>query len=126
MNYLDNEYSVPVIIGQGKTADRMAVYIFRRTGVRPFIFASKFTLTQHIFGKCRKLASSSNEIIADALLTFASVADGYYTPLLIYCTQKAEQFIKEYSQSIESAYICVSHKELLKDEAVETEGGQSI
>ena len=126
MDYLDNEYSVPVIIGEGNATDRVAVYIFKRMGIRPFIFASKFTLTQRIFCKCRKLPSSSHCILEDALLTLANTADGYYSPLLIYCTKKAEQFVKEHSQIIESAYICVSHVDLLANKSIENKGGQPI
>ncbi len=113
MDYLDNDFLIPVILGDGKDSSKAAKFVRDVTKIRPFIFSSEFSLLQRISFKCRKLPLS-NRLYAEHLCNFAYKISTQYSLLLIYC-ESYRAFIENNSLDLESRYIAVSFEEILNN-----------
>lgn len=113
MNYLDNDYLIPVILGGGKDATRVARLVFDKTGIRPRVFAFEFSLEQKLLCKCSKFPTRGDFIMISELCAFAEKHDSEGSLLLIF-TEENTRFIKDHSDEIESRFITVSAHELLQ------------
>ena len=112
MNYLDNDYLIPVILGNDKEAIAAARLVFDKTGIRPYIFSSEFSLEQRLLYRCKKVSAQSQLALILELCSFSQKHDAQGSPLLIY-TDKNRQFVQDHSDDIESRYVTVSAQELL-------------
>ncbi len=116
MDWLQHEYLVPVIIGNGQTAYKAAKRIYKITGIRTHIFADSFTLWQRLFYYCHKVSPMSQDLLEMSLISFAESLEEYFFPVIIFCDGETQDFIKNYSKTVESAYITVSYDDLIKNE----------
>lgn len=116
MDYLQHEYLVPVIIGNSQAAHKAAKSIYRITGVRSHIFSDSFTLWQRLFYYCHKVSSKSQDMLEMSLISFADSLDEYLFPVIIFCDGESQDFIKNYTSTIESAYVAISYNDLIKKE----------
>ena len=106
MDYLDNDYLIPTILGGGKQASLAAAVIHERLRLRPYLFATRFSLYQRLFCKCRRIPEGE----LTALLRLCDLADGIapeYSPLLIF-TREYGDFVLKHSHEIESRYVAVA------------------
>ena len=51
-----------------------------------------------------------------SLISFADSLDEYLFPVIIYCDGESQDFIKNYTSTIESAYVAVSYDDLINKE----------
>ena len=111
MNYLDNDYLIPVILGGGRAATAAAQYVFNKTGIRPYIFSTDPSIDQRLLFHGRKIPTGSDYAMLSELCSFAEKKDPQGSLLLIY-TKENKDFIYDYSDEIESRYITVSAEAL--------------
>lgn len=111
MNYLDNDFLVPVILGGGKEADIVSRMIYDKTKIHPFLFCTAFSLWQRLLCKCRKLPQNSDTARLGELIRFADNNEQNGSLLLIY-TKENELFFDRYKDDIESRYVAVCADEL--------------
>ena len=112
MDWLQHEYLVPVIIGNNQAAYKAAKRIYKITGIRSHIFADSFTLWQRIFYNCHKVSPMSSGLLKMSLISFAESIEEYLFPVIIFCDDESQDFVKIYSETLESAYIVVSCDDL--------------
>ena len=104
MNWLEHEYLVPVIIGNGRYAISAAKTIYRTTRIRPHIFSESFSVVQGLFGHCHKVSPMRAELLIESLASFADSLEEYCFPVII-CGVETEKILNTYSDIIESFYI---------------------
>jgi predicted ATP-grasp superfamily ATP-dependent carboligase len=112
MNWLEHEYLVPVIIGNDREAVRVAKAINRATHIDAHLFAESFSFWQKLSYNCHKVDPMREEFLLDSLLNFANNHEDY-NYLVIIVRECNMEFIKKYSEEIESAFVTVDVKELL-------------
>ena len=116
MDWLQHEYLVPVIIGNGQMAYKAAKKIYRITGIRAHIFAERFTLWERLFYYCHKVSPTSGDLLETSLISFAESLEEYLFPVIILCDGESQDFIRNYSKTVESAYIAVSYDDIINNE----------
>ena len=104
MDHLDNDFLIPVILGNGKSADSMARLIFTKASVRPYAFSVKFSFWQRLLCKCHKLMGNSDLSKLNELLHFADNNEDRGSLLLVY-TEENERFIFDNASTLESRYV---------------------
>ncbi len=109
MDYLDNDYLIPVILSDDKATTKIARTIRSITKIRPFIFSHHLSLFQKVEFKCTELPKS-NAIALEHLCNFASKMSTKGSLLLIY-GEDYRGFIQEYSHELESRYIAISFEQ---------------
>ena len=117
MCYFENEYMVPVLLGDKSRSLRLAKIIFKKYGVKPHVFGFSFTLFEKIKYQCHTFSSKADFIITASLLNFADSIAPYYTALLILCDEQAKELIGHENNILESAYICVYYQDLFEDKS---------
>lgn len=119
--YLALEQSVmPVLFDNNATAHRLSSRIFNRHGIVSFIYGKRrFRDMFDISSKTLKLPYTNDaQLIVQEL---SELADKYsdMLPLLITCSEKAENIVKQFSDELQTRYIIISENELLSDSPIE-------
>lgn len=112
MNYLENDYLIPVILGDGKAATVAAQYVFSKTGIRPYIFSVKPSFDQRLLFHGRSIPTGSEYATLTELCSFAEKNDSHGSLLLIY-TRENKHFVCKYSDEVESRFVTVCADELI-------------
>jgi len=112
MEYLNNDFLLPIILGDGKEASRAARFVYENTKIRPYIFSTRFTISQRLMFKCRKLQSLSDLAVVGDICKFACDNECQSSLLLIY-SPNYRNLIQNYSFEIESRYIAIPTDELI-------------
>lgn len=108
MNYFENEFALPIILGNSKEAIQVAKLLQKKTELEIHIIAEKLSLLNRLRFYFHKLCSDSDDIV---LLTAEDIVKGfeeYYTPVLIYDEKKYGNFITKNSERIEASFIVMS------------------
>ncbi len=121
MNYLENDFLLPVIIGSDKNCTETAKKIYQSTKIKPHIFSDRFSWYQRLFFKCHKIFSFSHLVLCAELSSFPSRFEEYFTPILIICDERAEKLVHACSESIESIYITVKAEDLFSVDNTDAE-----
>ncbi len=112
INYFENDYSIPVILGSN-VAELNAANIIRKQSKKEIhVFAQKLSLINKARYSFHKLPQG-NSLLPIALKDFANSIHEYYTPLLIYGNGFSD-FIEENKTELESIYITIPATEIEK------------
>ena len=112
INYFDNDYSIPVILGNGTDELKTANLIKKETSKEIHIFANKLSLIKRVKYTFHKLPQSKR-LLLTAISDFAGSIHEYYTPILIYGASYAD-FISKNRDELESMYITIPADEIHK------------
>ena len=112
MNWLDHEYLVPVIIGNGKEAIKVARKIYRKSGRRAQIFAESFTFFQRLEFSCHTVFPMKESFVFESLLAFSRSLEEYFYPVIIVYDDFSQEIVDKNSDIIESAFLVRSYDEL--------------
>ena len=112
INYFENDYAVPVILGNGIEELNAASVISNRSNKEIYVFADKLSLLKRIKYTFHKLPKS-NILTLTALMDFSASLHEYFTPILIYGKDFSE-FIENNRSELESIYITVHANEIEK------------
>ena len=112
MDYLDNDFLIPVILGGGKESDSVSRTVFEKTGIHPYLFDTSFSFWQKLLCKCKRLPQKNNTAKISELIRFAQDNEHRGSLLLIY-TKENEHFFNLYKEDIESRYVAVSAADLI-------------
>lgn len=112
MNWLEHEYLVPVIIGNGRDSLKAVKEIYKATGIKPHLFAEKFSFFQRLGYYCHAVSPMREEFLIDSLISFVSSLEEYYCPVLFFSNDNKE-FITNFSEVIENAYVVINLEEVL-------------
>ncbi len=108
MNFFENEYAVPVILGSGKSAISVATLLHRDTDLKVHIFASKLSLIDRMLFRFHRILSESEDILLLSLNDFADTLQDYHTPMLIYCDDTGMAFVERNFDKLEQRYVIIS------------------
>ena len=114
MDYLANDYLIPVVLGEGEDADNTASYIYKKTSIRPYLLSHGFSLNQRLMFKCKRLVFESDFYIVAYLCDLAEKLESRGSPLLVY-TKEYESLVQAHSEEIESRYIAISAHKLINN-----------
>ena len=107
MMWYEHEYLVCVFVGNGKDVIERAKDIKRKTGVRPHIFADRFTLFQRLFFNCHTVKPQRTEFLRESLISFAREAEKYTFPVIVKCDDFSDAFVNS-CDDIECYYLAVT------------------
>lgn len=107
MTFFDNEYALPVVIGDGSKAIEIAKLIRRKTNLEIHIFSHRISFLDKLKFKYHKLSSGREDIALLKLFILAETLHESFTPILIYCDDKLE-FIEKHFDELESMYVIIS------------------
>ena len=112
INYFDNDYSIPVILGNGITELKAAKLISKETDKEIHVFADKLSPIKRLKYTFHKLPQSKR-LLLTTISDFAGSIHEYYTPILIYGASYAD-FISKNRDELESMYITIPTEEIRK------------
>lgn len=114
MNWIDHEYLVPVIIGNGAESISTAKKIYKLTKKRVHLFAQSFSLLQRIQCVCHKVDPWRDFLIVESLAAFAQSLEGYFYPVVIVCKGDTitKNLIEKHSDILESHYLVVKSEDI--------------
>lgn len=110
INYFENDYSIPVLLGNGTDTLSAAELIRRQGKTEIHIFADRLSVFKRAKYSFHKLPRTNRFIIV-SLLDFASSIHEYFTPILIY-SDEFSLLIDENRHSLESKYIIIPADEI--------------
>ena len=84
MNYFENEYALPIILGSSKEAILTAKTLQKKTDLEIHVIAKRLSLLNRLRFYFHRLCSDSEDIILMTAEDIARGFDDYYTPILIY------------------------------------------
>lgn len=105
MQYLDNDYSVPVICCHGKSIAKALFAVSSLYSGRPHIFARHISPIKRLCGICHRLTSDDEKIILLTLLDFADSYSEVYTHVYVAYDAYTLDFYKKYVDRLESRYV---------------------
>ncbi len=108
MNFFENEYTLPVILGNSREAISVATLLHRDTDLTVHILASKLSFIDRLIFKFHKVYTDNEDIL---LLALNDLADGfheYHTPVLIYCDDYGKAFVERHFEHLEQRYVLIS------------------
>ncbi len=108
MNFFENEYTLPVILGGGKEAVSVANTLRGNTDLKIHIFAQKLGFIDKLIYKYHKLTSKDEDILLLTLNDFADSLNELYTPVLIYCDSEGLDFVEKNFALLEQRYVIIS------------------
>ena len=104
MNWLNHEYLVPIILGNGKEERAFARDIKRATGLLPYIFAEKFDFFQRFYASCQLLYCADETIRLMSISAFLDKLEDYAFPVLIY-GRDFKDFVARHAEALEERLI---------------------
>ena len=112
MNYFENDFALPIILGNSKEAIRAAKTLQKNTDLEIHIIAKNLSIIGRLRFYFHKLYSSSDEMVLITLEDLAKGFEEYYTPILIYSENEFGGFVQRHSERIDARFITVSASEL--------------
>lgn len=112
INYFENDYSIPVILGNCADALKAAYLIRRKGKAEIHIFSEKISIFKRARYTFHKLPRT-NRFILVSLFDFTNSIHEYFTPILVYCDSFSD-FIEENKSALETRYIIIHAKEVEK------------
>ena len=116
MNILDNQYVIPVFVGKSEETFAIARKVYKKTGIKPHIFADRVPLFQRLIFNCHIISVENTEWLKEELLAFTNRFEEYYCPVLIICDDISKEISERFSEQIGASYL-VLNKEGLFSEA---------
>lgn len=107
MNFFDNEYALPVILGDGSKAIEIANLIRKNTNLEIHIFSHKLSFLDKLKFKFHKLSSNQEDILLMKLSMLAECLHESFTPILIYCDDGL-RFIEKHFDDLACMYVIIS------------------
>ncbi len=108
MNFFENEYALPVILGGTKEAISVANLLRGNTDASIHIFAQKLSFINRLIYNYHEITSVNDDILLIALNDFVDNIHEYYTPILIFCDDEGKCFTEKYFDILEQRYIIIS------------------
>ena len=109
MNWLDHEYLVPVFIGNADEIMKKAKELKKKTGIRPHIFAERFSFWQRLIFNCHTVDPLRCEFVLESLKCFARELDRFSFPVIVRCGDYSREFIDTFGEEIESRFLAVTY-----------------
>lgn len=113
MNFIDNEYLVPVFIGNSRVNLNMAKRIRKQLGIKGHAFAPSYNLFERLAFHCHKVSPMADELLVLSLQAFYDQLEDYFCPVIVICDERAGAVIARIRQEIEYAYIVTNGDALL-------------
>ena len=110
INYFENDYSVPIILGGNTDGFMAADVISRHSDKEIHVFSNHLSIFKKIRFTFHKVPRSLS-LLPKSLLDFAGTIHEYYTPILIFSSEYSE-FIEENRALLESFYIIIPASEI--------------
>lgn len=117
MNISEHEYLLPIIIGNGKDAVSAARKIYKKTGARVHLFASKFPFWQRAVFSCHTVEPMRDEFLLESLTSYLGSVEEYFCPVIIICDDHAQRFVNNYSAVVESACLAIRYEDFFEDKS---------
>ena len=114
MFYHENDYLVPVLLGNEKNVIAYANAILRRKKARPHIFGKGFSLLSTLRYNCHKIAPWSEFWQFAALCDFAESLDAYYTPALILCGEYDRRIYDLFCEELEKRFVVINFEDYIQ------------
>ena len=108
MNYFENEFALPIILGNSKESIQVAKLLQKKTELEIHIIAKKLSLLNRLRFYFHKLCSDSDEIILMIAEDILKDSEEYYTPVLIYDKNEYGELIKRNAERVETSFIIMS------------------
>lgn len=105
MNYFENEFALPIILGNSKEAIRTAKLLQKKTDLEIHIIARKLSVLNKLRFYFHKLCSDSDEIILMIAEDILKDFEEYYTPIIIYDEKEYGEFITNNAERVEASFI---------------------
>ena len=112
VNYFENDYALPIILGGCKESIDVAREIKSKTSLEVTVISHKLSFLNKIRFNHLKLTSKQEEIILLTLNDVARDALEYSTPLLIFCEDHDAEFIEKYRSELEQSYVMIPSREI--------------
>lgn len=119
MNFIDNEYLVPVFIGDCKETRRIERLLRRATGIRGHFFAEEFSFLRKLASGRYTVSPMRDAFLIQSLLSFSALLEEYYCPVIVVCGEEDRQIVGRIACEIESSYVIIESDALLR------QGGQA-
>lgn len=107
MNYFENDFALPIILGNSKEALKAAKALQKNTDLEIHVIAKRLSLVGRLRFYFHKLYSSSDEMILITLEDLTKGFEEYYTPILIYSENEFGAFVQKNSERIDACFITV-------------------
>lgn len=114
MNYFENDFALPIILGNSKETIKTAKMLQKKTELEIHVLAKSLSLVGRLRFYFHKLYSSSDEIVLITAEDLVKDFDEYYTPILIYCEKEFGDLVERNSERIESTFIAVKASDVEK------------
>ena len=101
MNFIDNEYLIPIFIGCSAENRRGASRVMKATGIRAHFFAPRFLPFDGLRFRCHKVLPFRDELISDSIVSFVGSIEEYYCPVIILCDDFGRQAVTRNSLQLE-------------------------
>ena len=108
MNYFENDFALPIILGNSKESIRAAKVLQKNTDLEIHVVAKNLSLIGRLRFYFHKLYSSSDEIVLLTVEDLVKRFEEYYTPILIYSEKEFGGFIQRNTERIDAVFITVS------------------
>jgi hypothetical protein len=115
MNFIDNEYLIPIFIGDSAANRKGASRIMKKTGIRAHFFAPRFLPFDGFRYSCHKVFPFRDELISDRIVSFVNSVEEYYCPIILMCDDFARQAVKRNSIPLESACVAMDIEEFFSE-----------
>ncbi len=113
MNFIDNEYLLPIFIGSSRANLKIARRIRKQFGIKGHSFASCHGIRDRLTYRCHKVCPMRDELLALSLQAFYDQLEDYFCPVIVVCDEGARDMIARIRQEIEYAYIITEATALL-------------
>lgn len=113
----EHEYLLPIILGNGKDAVSAAKKIYKKTGARVHLFASKFPFWQRAFYRCHTVDPMRNEFLLESLTSYLGSIEEFYCPVIIICDERIQRFVEQNSAAVESVCLAIRYEDFFEDES---------
>ena len=107
MNYFENEFALPIILGNSKEAMRAAKTLQKKTELEIHVITKKLSLLNRLRFYFHKLCSDSDDIFLLTLEDIVRDFEEYYTPVLIYDENEYGDIIARNSHRIEAVFVVI-------------------
>ncbi len=108
MNFFENEYALPIILGNSKEAISMANLLHRETELKIHIFADKLSFIDRLLFRFHRIAYLNDDILLLSLSDFADSLQEYFMPVLIFCDSMGRSFVEKHFERLEQRYVIIS------------------
>ena len=98
MNWLEHEYLVPILVGNGDKTRRIAKRIKKLTGIRPHIFSNRFSIVLRLRCFCHLVSPIHEDFLREYLI----VTD-----------TEVRSLIDKYRDNLESSFLIVEPTDIL-------------